>query len=209
MRTVAVLFCVLSSLALYAAETSLAVFVGEERVGAAKLKQTRAADGGVISQIELRMNAGGSEVTVLQINEYAADGTPRRKYSKQTSAAGVEVRVVTFRGATATLIIEKGGSTTTRSFSAPAGAEIRARSELWFRTIQPKAGDTETYYRFELNTMTWQKTVVKYEGKKALHVGGKEMSCHVVSVNEMKSYLDEEGLPVRIEVGPMVMVREG
>jgi hypothetical protein len=209
MRIAATLCGVLIGLSLLAGQTQLGVYVQNQRVGSAKVTETKGADGGIIHQIEFQMKAGTGEVSIHQIAEYGPDGTPRRKYTKQTSATGVEVRVVTFRGTTATLIIEKGGSTNTRSFPAPSGANIRARSELWFRTIQPKVGETDTYYRFDVNSAAWQKVTVKYEGDQALQSGGRELSCRVVSVNGMKSFLDAEGLPVRIEVGEMVMVREG
>lgn len=189
-----------------AGQTRLAVFMGGNRVGTATVTETKATDGGIQSQMRLEMKVGGSTVEIVQIAEYAQDGTPKRKYIRQSSPQGMEMKVVTFQGTTAHLVHEIGGTRVTKTFPAPSGANIKAKSELWFHGITPKPGETDEYHRFDLNRLEWQRVTVKYVGPDSVEIKGKKRGCHVITMGgEMKAYVASDGLPLRIESPGVVM----
>lgn len=210
MRITIVALTIVAAIAALAGQTRLAVFMGGNRVGTATVTETKATDGGIQSQMRLEMKAGGATVEVIQISEYAKDGTPKRKYIRQSSPQGFEMKVVTFQGTTAHLVHEVGGGRVTKTFSAPAGANIKAKSELWFHGVTPTPGEVDEYYRFDLNRLEWQKVAVRYVGASSVEIRGKKRACHVLTLGQdMKVFVDEQGLPIRIESPGVVMEVEG
>lgn len=210
MRRGTVVIVAVVALAALAGQTRLAVFMNGNRVGTATVTETKAADGGIQSQMRLEMKVGAASVEVIQISEYAKDGTPKRKYIRQSSPQGLEMKVVTFQGTTAHLVHEVGGVRVTKTYPAPAGAKIQARSELWFHGVTPKPGELDEYHRFDMNRLEWQKVTAKYVGPGSVEIGGKKRACHIISLGaEMKVFLDSDGLPLRIESPNVVMEVEG
>jgi len=206
MRTGFALLLAAGAVLALAGQTRLAVFMGGNRVGTATVTETKATDGGIQSQMRLEMKAGGATVEVIQIGEYAKDGTPKRKYIRQSSPQGLEMKVVTFQGTTAHLVHEVGGARVTKTYPAPAGANIKAKSELWFHGATPKPGETDEYHRFDMNRLEWQKVAVKYVGPGSVEIKGKKRACHVITLGaDMKVFLNDEGLPLRIESPGVVM----
>jgi hypothetical protein len=189
-----------------AGQTRLGVFMDGNRVGTATVTETKSADGGIQTQMRLEMKIGGATVEIVQLAEYTKDGTPKRKYIRQSSQQGFEMKVVTFQGTTAHLVHEIGGTRVTKTFPAPAGANIKARSEIWFHGITPKPGETDQYHRFDLNRLEWQRVTVKYVGPGSVEIKGKQRPCHVITMGgEMKAYITSDGLPLRIESPGVVM----
>ncbi|MER3413171.1 MAG: hypothetical protein C4341_02820 [Armatimonadota bacterium] len=206
MRTAIALLVGVEAVVAAAGQTRLAVFMGGNRVGTATITETKTSDAGIQSQMRLEMKAAGAAVEIIQIGEYSKDGTPRRKYIRQSSPQGLEMKVVTFQGTTAHLVHEVGGTRVTKSYPAPAGANIKAKSELWFHGVTPKQGETDEYHRFDMNRMEWQKVVVRYVGPGVVEVRGAKRPCHIVTLgSDMKVFLSDDGLPLRIESPGVVM----
>lgn len=206
MRTGFALLLAVGAVLALAGQTRLGVFMGGNRVGTATVTETKATDGGIQSQMRLEMKAGGATVEIVHIAEYLKDGTPKRKYIRQSSPQGMEMKVVTFQGTTAHLVHEIGGTRVTKTFPAPQGANIKAKSELWFHGISPKPGETDEYHRFDLNRLEWQRVTVKYVGPDSVEIKGKKRPCHVITMGgEMKAYVASDGLPLRMESPGVVM----
>jgi len=54
--------------------------------------------------------------------------------------------------------------------------------------------------------LEWQKVAVKYVGPGSVEIKGKKRACHVITLGaDMKVFLNDEGLPLRIESPGVVM----
>lgn len=180
------------------------VLVSERPSGKAILSHAITEKNGVIVRIRIELNApDGKSSVVNQESEYAADGKPIRKVLTQ----GGKTIYVVFQGTTARVKVEDPNGSRESSVHAPIEANLKAQSELWFRTIAPKPGDICEYHRFDMNELKWLQTKSRYSGQETIRTPLGEVVCHLVETNGQKAWIAPDGLPYRMQSGAVVMQR--
>lgn len=190
----------LAILAYAAEQVEMTISIDGKEVGTARITERALPDGGKSSQTRMYLAAGEQEAVVVAEAEYAADGTPKRKYARRTGAGGSEMRVVTFANRVASLTIEIDGIRETKKVPAPEGADIRAVSELWHASAYPKSGTKVKYHRFDINKGEWEPFEITYKGK--------QDGCYYTESTAGKAWIGDDGLPVKIIAGKLTMVRK-
>jgi hypothetical protein len=180
------------------------------RIGQAVASQRLLASGGKVVQLSMTLaNPNGKTVTLRMETSFNSKGAPIRKFEESLTTKPRERRAVTvtFDKGVAHAVIEEGGNRSTRDVPLVAGAPIESKSEYWFIRDQPKVGDTDKYYHFDVSSLTWQLTSATYKGLKPLIVGGKKVQAHEIEQSNGMVYVDSKGLPYKLDIGSIVLER--
>lgn len=186
----------------------MSITLGGKNVGTAWITEKLTEDGGKRSQTKLILANNGLKSTFIDEVEYDKEGYPVRKYVRRQGPDGQEMRIATFGDRLAEVVTEMNGKRSTQTVKAPEGCETRAASEFWFIKNQPRVGQTDVYYRFDMDQLAWIETKVKYEGMRDLELGGQIMRTHCVTLAGMaKTWLNDLGRPLKVEAGKLVLVK--
>lgn len=188
--------------------TEMNVTYGAQNIGSARVTQTYRPDGSKFIQLRMDLQANGNKLTIVQESEYDSLGRPLRKYARQTGAGGGEMVTVTFKDGVASVVSEKDGKRETKKLPIPPNSDYRAQAEFWFAKIKPPIGTSINYVRFDINTREWVASTVTYRGKENLKVGGKSVAANRVDMDNLQSWVDDAGNPIRLIMGQFVLVKK-
>lgn len=180
------------------------VVVSGRPSGKATLSHRVTEEKGLITRLRIELiGSDGKSSVVNQESEYAPDGKPVRKVLTQS---GRTINVV-FTGTIARVKVEDASGSRESLVHASIEANLRALSELWFRTIAPKPGDICEYHRFDMNELKWVRTKSRYSGEETLKTPLGEFVCHLIETDGQKAWIAADGLPYRMQSGSVVMQR--
>ncbi|MFW5698108.1 MAG: hypothetical protein ACOCX1_06100 [Fimbriimonadaceae bacterium] len=171
--------------------------------GSAELEVEYQESGNKIVRLDMRMSRPGTPaVSVRQESTYAPDGRPVRMLQTIGSDAAAQKRTVqaTFESRGAVVVASDGGSRVERIVAYPGTQSILAKHEFWFPGEAPEPGTEEMHYRFDLTQLRWTMTKVTYEGPN-------DEGHHRLKQGDSVILLDDQGLPVRFELGQLVLER--
>jgi hypothetical protein len=98
-----------------------------------------------------------------------------------------------------------------KTVAAPAGCSLVNLSEFWFIRDKPKPGQIETGYQFNTDSLEWEEVRTEYRGKKTVKIEGRSIPVHEVATRrgtkESLAFVDDQGLPVLIDLGDVKMVK--
>ncbi len=210
MKTWCCLFALASCCAANAAEVKMSVIGPNGINGSATVDNRVLEDGSKYVRLSMELRTGnGPAVNVLQESTYDAKGFPVRKL-QVTSTKGTKLKqslaaVFTAEGAEVT--VDSGDKHNTSEEPYPPGASVRAGNEFWFVRDKVKPGGVLTYKRFDLMLCKWVETKVTYLGRRTISVAGQARQAHLVTVGTVKTWVDEVGDPLRMEMGQTVLER--
>lgn len=207
MKLVVALIAFSLAAAALAGEVKLKVSGPEGLDGTATMVNEVQEDGTKYVRLTMRLKYGDGQVSdILQESSYNKDGEPIRML--QTTKAGNKKSsiVITFTAEGAQVVSDKGDGPKTNMVVRPDG-KVANLTEFWFAKIQPKIGETAEYYTFRVSDQSWVKTRSRFEGQKEIVVDGKKVKSNLVSMGEIKAFLDSIGDPYRIELGKLVLER--
>ncbi|MCC7229183.1 MAG: hypothetical protein IT203_02240 [Fimbriimonadaceae bacterium] len=192
-----------------AAQIKMSLQVGGKGVGTVSMSQKINPDGSKTVELKIEFH---KQLTLRSQNLYDKSGMPVRKFMESIIPGGKlqKQTVATFDKLGANLVLLDGGQRKTRSIPLVETAPRANASELWFVRNQPAAGTQVKVYLFNMDTLAWDLQTIVYRGRQNLKVGKQDVSAHVVeTLGERTSiaYLDERGMPWRIESGATVMQR--
>lgn len=180
------------------------VFFGEAQVGELRYKIILKENKALQTQIRSEFSFQDFQQTNVQENEYDFEGRPIRKYHRATGDSE-RTMIASFGKDSVHIVREEKGKRSTQNIPIPKGAEIRAKSEFWFLTVNPRIGKQYEYYRFDLTNLLWHKIRVVYSGKETIRVGKKNVMAHAITqtdlerkvpIQEIKLWLDDNGVPL-------------
>ena len=91
------------------------------------------------------------------------------------------------------------------------GKAPRQLDEFWFVRDHPKVGFSYKSFTFDVNTLTWQPTEIKYEADEVISVGGRKVMAHkltgVIGEKAQTTWEDNRGLPLKIVQQDLVIER--
>lgn len=191
------------SVALWAcAQVKLNILRGTSSIGTANANHRLNPDGSKLVQLSMELiGAQGQKVKIRQESTYNAKGEPVRSYQELTGEKPRKSRrlVVTYDADGANVVIDEDGKRETKHVPLTKTAPRTQKNEFWFLRDKPKAGTTEEYYRFSLDSMEWQIVRTTYVGPKTLTINGKSVKCHEIKSSDGSYWVDDKGLPVRLD----------
>ncbi len=192
------------------ASVRLYVNVQGKRVGQAVANQKIMPDGSKVVQLSLQIAApGGNTVTLRSESTYSAKGAPVRMFHESVTTNPKTRRTVTvsFSKSGATATEEVGGKRDVNDVPLAPGAPMESKSEFWFVRDQPKPGAVDKRYRFDVSSLKWELTTATYIGKKSVKIGAKTYAVHEVRSTKGTAYVDETGMPVKLEMDAITLER--
>ena len=110
----------------------------------------------------------------------------------------------------ANLVMLDGSDRKTRQVILVETAPRTNQAEFWLLRDKPAVGQQVKTYVFNIDGQSWDLVTVTYQGIKQVKIGGKTVAAHVVETTGERpstAYLDDKGLPWRIDAGATTMTR--
>ncbi len=191
------------------AQVKMQVFVDGKPIGTATVTQKLRPDGSKQVQMSMEGKSGADTVILRSESIYLASGAPLRKYQELSVPAQKMRRttIVDFSSKGAKVIVDLNGTRTTKDVPLAANLNREDKSEFWFVRDKPKAGAFTSAYTFSLETLTWEAVKTSYEGSVEITVGGTKVKAHKSVTPRGAAYVDDAGLPVKLELGNGSMER--
>lgn len=189
----------------------LRVMHGTKQTGTATITQKLNAQGDklVFLTFDLTSPDGKSSARLRTETTYRSDGSPTRMFHEMTYGEAKKRRQVTvsFSTAGARAVVDDSGARNVKEAPLASPALMKDLSEFWFLRDQPKVGTTISSYHFDTTALDWSMVENKYLGKQNISWNGQTISAHKVKSQRAVSYLDDLGLPLRIELEEGFMER--
>lgn len=210
MRFAILLFCG-GLVAVASAEVTLTMYMEDKVVGSATLNQRLLPDGGKQLTMQMAFTGGKTQVNIRNESVYAGDGSPVRMiYEFSQPNTPKNLVTATFTDAGASVVVRKGGESSTRTIARPEGT-IKNTAEFWFIATKPKVGDKVSAYVFSAVEQEFRLHTSTYGGKKTVTIDGQKFEGHLLTSGtrgkEVRSIVDDRGLPLIVE-GPIRLVRK-
>lgn len=192
-----------------ASEAKMTLSVSGKRVGTAMVRKSVASNGVVTESAHMTINSQGK--TVHDDYDVLVDkaGRPMRKTRTQSLGALRLTYIASYGPKEVKVTVTQGSKTVTRSSPIPKG-NLEDSSNLWFATIHPKPGASTTYLDFNIREFKWQTRTTRYVGDET--VPGTHVKGHHVRSDEGDEWLDDHGLPYRMDMktgnGNLVLQRQ-
>lgn len=166
----------------------------------ASVHQRPVPDGGKFLEMRLDMKRDKVSTTVRRQSTFDAKMRCVRIVQEVVDAKGERNSTVVTLSESGAQVVHMGRSPRKSIFVPVAkGAPLAAKSEFWFWKLHPKIGEQCAYYAFDSEASEWKLTQATYEGD--VDLAG--VKCHKVSIQQgdrtTLSWMDDEGMPVRIE----------
>ncbi len=163
--------------------------------------------GGKYVRLSMKLRyENGRSVDVLTESTYDRLGAPVRML-QSTVIDGQRTAVTAVFDAKGATLMRSATPGKDRRVDLPEGATAAAPHEFWFFRDRPAPGTKATFWQFSLGDAKWVETPVVYEGPRALVIGTKQVRGHAVKVGSATAFLDDRGLPHRLEAGSVVLER--
>jgi hypothetical protein len=188
------------------AQSMMTVYQQDKKVGTAKyyLKKTSK---GIESYFALSVTGAAGKVNFIARGSHNKKGFPIRESYRQFSPSGDRSTVLTFSPTSITIQTEADGRKATKKQPIAKNINLATPSVYWFVNTTPKVGKLESSDEFDAERLTFKVRTVQYVGKETLVIRGKRLSLHKVKHSDDTFWLDSKGLPVQIELGGLLMVR--
>lgn len=207
MKVLAAIALVCAHQAAHAGEIKLTVRGPDGLTGTATLVNKIQQNGSKYVRLAIKLELGGGQTSdVLQESSYSPTGVPIRMLQTSKSTGKKSSIAVTFSDEGAQVVVDKGDGPKTNLVVRPEGS-IANPTEFWFSKIKPTKGQVVEFFTFRVSEQAWTKVKVRYEGVKEIVVSGKRVSANLVQMGEVKTYLDEQGDPYRIELAGLTLER--
>lgn len=191
----------------WAGEVTMSISGPDGLKGTATVINKVEKDGSKYVRLTMKLVYGDSQSSdVLQESSYSPTGEPIRMLQTSKSGSKKSSIVVTFTAEGAQVVTDKGDGPKANLILRPNGS-ISNPTEFWFCKDKPNRGQVEEFFMFRVSEQNWNKTKARFSGKSDIVVDGKKVTANLVQVGEIKSFLDEEGDPYRIELANIVLER--
>lgn len=209
MRHVTIFVSILAVAASWGQEATLRVTTRGSEAGTARCAQKLLSDGSKQVTISMDLKQGGRRVRMRAESVYGKDGRPIRMIQEATDPNGKVIlrSVATFVAEGARLQQTSGGQTTEKMVPLSANLPRAATSEFWFIRDAPKPGAVSSYYSFSVTEGRWNLRNSKYVGPKTVQLGATTYRGHLLKDDDGTTIVDDQGLPIVIEMGDLRMER--
>lgn len=180
----------------------MTVYLYGRVAGTATVLQKLGADGSKSVQLAMELRSDTVAINLRQESSYDKTGRPIRKF-QETHNVTQKTRktvVVTFDAAGANAVVDEGGKRTVKKVPLPETAARHDLSEFWFLRDQPKVGDVVKANTINLETLTWELITTIYKGTAEVTIAGRKVKAHRTESERGVAFIDDKGLPLRLEL---------
>lgn len=184
------------------APVKMAVYLSGRIAGSATVLQKIGADGSKSVQLSMELKNETVAINLRQESSYDKNGRPIRKF-QETHNVTQKTRktvVVTFDAVGANAVVDEGGKRTVKKIPLPETAVREDLSEFWFLRDQPKPGTVVKANTVNLETLTWELVTTTYKGTQEITIAGRKVKAHRTESERGVAFIDDKGLPLRLEL---------
>lgn len=196
---------------LASAQAKYQVWVAGKKAGTATLTQKLMPDGTKSVNLSMDLKSDTLTATLRSESSYTSKGVPIRKF-QETLVPSQKIRrtiVVTFNDEGANAVVDLNGKRTTKRVPLPNTANKADLSEFWFLRDKPKVGAEVKAYTFDLESLSWEMIVTTYVGVVDATIGGKKVKANKTESEKGKAFIDDAGVPLRLELESAALERIG
>lgn len=185
-----------------AVPVKMTVYLSGRVAGTATMLQKIGADGGKSVQLSMELKSETVSITLRQESSYDKAGKPLRKFQETVNATSKTRKtiVVTFDSNGANAVVDEGGKRTVKKIPLPTAVVREDLSEFWFVRDIPKPGAVVKANTINLDTLTWELVTTTYVGPIEMSIAGKKVKAHKTESSKGIAYIDDNGLPLRLEL---------
>lgn len=184
------------------APVKMTVYLSGRVAGSATVLQKVGADGSKSVQLSMELKNETVTINLRQESSYDKTGRPIRKF-QETHNVTQKTRktvVVTFDAVGANAVVDEGGKRTVKKIPLPDTAVREDLSEFWFLRDQPKPGAVVKANTVNLETLTWELVTTTYKGTQEITIAGRKVKAHRTESERGVAFIDDKGLPLRLEL---------
>lgn len=192
------------------AQAKYSIKVNGKIVGTASLSQSILPSGEKVVQSRVEMAQGTStKVFVTGNSRYDGQGNPLRQFIETITVGPASRRQVTatFDATGAHAVVDESGVRKVADVPLVDTASRADPTQFWALRNPPKAGTRVQFYRFDPVLLKWNLTTATYVGQKEVAMGKAKIKVHVINDDRAVTWVDEKGLPVRVELDGSLLER--
>jgi hypothetical protein len=196
------------------AQVRLAISVKGKAVGYARASSKILPDGGKHSDMVMSLTNGTHKMEIRMESAFDKDGRALRQYKTSLMDGKVDSRMlVTVSEVKTTVVNLPAGRGPNKVIPNPEGKWPTEPDEFFFVRDHPGIGARFRSCTFNMEKMRWDVVDGRYEKDEDLEIRGHKFKTHKItakigdSPSNVEVYEDEQGLPVRITEGDLVMER--
>lgn len=193
------------------AQVKLQILRDGKSIGTATITQKMRQDGSKQVNMSMEATLGGNPVTLRSESIYLATGVPQRKF-QEMSVPGQKFRrtiIAEFSEKSVHVTIDNNGTRSVKDIPLPKNASAADKSEFWFVRDKPAAGAKTVVHSFNLEKLEWEVVSTTFVGPVEITVGGKKLKANKTQSDRGIAFVDDLGLPIRMELPNGVMERVG
>lgn len=178
-------------------------------IGVATVTQKLRQDGSKLVQMSMESSMANGALKFRSESIYLASGLPQRKF-QEIAVPSQKFRrtiVAEFSETSVHVTIDINGTRTVKDVALPKGGNAVDKSEFWFVRDKPAAGAKSTTFSFNLETLAWEQVQTTFDGKVDLTISGTKWKANKTSSPRGVAYVDDQGLPLKLELPNGVMQR--
>ncbi|HWA83233.1 MAG TPA: hypothetical protein VG820_07375 [Fimbriimonadaceae bacterium] len=208
MKSIAFVFAIFAA-AICQAQVKLTLTVNGQALGTAVFRQSLKSSGALEQSVSMSLKGptGTAGFSYVVLSDKA--GRIIKETNTESTGAMSKTVVTEFGPKTVKVTTIQGGKSTSKSAPIPAGNRADA-STFWFINVKPKAGAVSTSLHYDEETNKWEKDTTTFVGDEI--VPGTKLKGHHIHHNDGDMWLDDKGLPLRIESNkngvPMILIRQ-
>jgi hypothetical protein len=173
------------------------VYALGKKVGSGSWKQSVLRNGDYSTQLSFELAVGEELFRASGEVVTTRNGMPKRNRMEYSDKGLV---LETYGKSSVKVETTQNGRKITKEIKYPPGKSVRSPSFLWFISVKPKVGQSETYYELDTDTYKWQLARDTYVGSRIIKVGGRNRQAHFITSKEIDFWLDSKGIPLRIHI---------
>lgn len=184
------------------APVKMTVYMFGRVAGTATVLQKIGTDGSKSVQLSMELRNENATINLRQESSYDKTGRPIRKFQETHNVLQKTRKtvVVTFDAVGANAVVDEGGKRTVKKIPLPETAVREDPSEFWFLRDQPKTGTVVKANTINLETLTWELVTTTYKGTVQVSIAGRKVKAHHTESERGVAYIDDKGLPLRLEL---------
>lgn len=191
------------------AQVKLQITREGKSIGIATVTQKMRQDGSKQVQMSMESNTANGPVTFRSESIYQASGMPQRKF-QEVAIPGQKFRrtiIAEFSEKSVRVTIDNNGTRTVKEVPLPKNGSSVDKSEFWFVRDKPAAGAKSSGYTFNLEKLEWETVTTTFSGAVEITIGGKKMKANKTQSDRGVAFVDDQGMPLRLELPNGLMER--
>jgi hypothetical protein len=200
-----------SATAADAESVKLIAMSGSSNVGTAVVTVVANRDQTVTDSADFNLALEGKKLELFSTSRVGPTGRVLTQEERQ-SVDGKVVANVTIQYTATAAVVTDHVTGNVKSYPVPKGAIVDAIGGLWFISLRPKIGQKAKCAVFSPTQRVWHDTERTYESDENVTVGPTQVLGHKLrdhsSGEDVRSVVDDRGLPLEIDIAGLKLVRE-